>query len=75
LLFNFDTLADYGAFVEELPWNEIVHNMQAGRQTRSLHPMPIDWNLSNEVAPADANLAWKSRRRFLEITNKASKHL
>jgi hypothetical protein len=71
LLFNFDTLADYGAFVEELPWNEIVHNMQAGRQTRSLHPMPIDWNLT----PADANLDWESRRRFLEITNKAGKHL
>jgi len=51
VLYKFDTLADYGAFVEELPWNKIVHNMQAGRQTRSLHPLPIDWNLSNEVAP------------------------
>ena len=28
-----------------------------------------------DLTPADANLAWKSRRRFLEITNKASKHL
>ena len=27
-----------------------------------------------DLTPADANLAWKSRR-FLEITNKASKHL
>ena len=51
LLFKFDNLADYGAFVEELPWNEIVYNMQAGRQTRSLHPLPIDWDLSNERAP------------------------
>jgi len=51
LLFKFDNLADYGAFVEELPWNKIVHDMQAGRQTRSLHPVPIDWNLSNELAP------------------------
>ena len=51
MLYKFDTLADYGAFVEELPWNEIIYNMQAGRQTRSLHPVPIDWNVSNEVAP------------------------
>ena len=51
MLYKFDNLADYGAFVEELPWNEIIHNMQAGRRTRSLHPLPIDWNLSNEVAP------------------------
>ena len=51
LLFKFDNLADYGAFVEELPWDRIVHDMQAGRQIRSLHPVPIDWNVSNEVAP------------------------
>jgi hypothetical protein len=51
LLYKFDNLADYGEFVEELPWNKIVHDMQAGRQTRSLHPVPIDWNLSNELAP------------------------
>ena len=51
LLFKFDNLADYRAFVEELPWNEIVHDMQAGRQIRSLHPVPIDWNVSNELAP------------------------
>ena len=47
LLFKFDNLADYGAFVEELPWDRIVHDMQAGRQIRSL-PL-IDWNVSNDV--------------------------
>lgn len=57
LLFKFDNLADYGTFVEELPWNKIVHDMQAGRQTRSLHPVPIDWNVSNEVAPYSSPFA------------------
>ena len=57
LLFEFDNLVDYGEFVEELPWNKIVHDMQAGRQTRSLHPVPIDWNLSNEVAPYSSPFA------------------
>lgn len=68
LLFKFDNLADYGAFVEELPWNEIVHDMQAGRQTRSLHPVPIDWNLSNEVAPYSSPFIPEGSQEVLEAS-------
>ena len=68
LLFKFDNLADYGAFVEELPWDRIVHDMQAGRQIRSLHPVPIDWNVSNEVAPYSSPFIPEGSQEVLEAS-------
>ena len=68
LLFKFDNLADYGAFVEELPWDKIVHDMQAGRQIRSLHPVPIDWNVSNEVAPYSSPFIPEGSQEVLEAS-------